>query len=93
MAYYRKLFGIKDGEASKPVEPSKVLARIEMAIKMGLPWEMITKIPAHDLNALIIENAIQNRLNELNQKERERLSELGIERHQATAEDFESFFK
>ncbi|WP_277617881.1 hypothetical protein [Paracholeplasma manati] len=93
MDYYRKLYNIKPGDASVPVEPSKVLARIQTALKMGFPWEMITTIPNHDLNALIIETAIQNRLNELSQREKNRLNEKGIERHEATAEDFDSFFR
>lgn|GEM_PF-6780929 len=93
MEYYRKLYNIKNGDASVPVEPSKVLARIQAALQLGFPWEMITKIPNHDLNALIIETAIQNRLNELSQREKNRLKEKDIEREPATAEDFESFFR
>ena len=93
MEYYRKLYNIKNGDASVPVEPSKVLARIQAALQLGFPWEMITKIPNHDLNALIIETAIQNRLNELSQREKNSLNEKGIERQEATSEDFESFFR
>ena len=76
----------------KPLEPSPVLARITVALDLGIPYQMITSIPYSDLLALIVESQIKLTLSNRKQKETDRLEKLGIERTEANEQDYKDFF-
>ena len=75
------------------IEPSPVLARIQQALDAKLPYDLITSISYHDMYAMLVEIWITNFQQYGKRMEEERLGNRGVERRQASNQDYLELLK
>jgi hypothetical protein len=75
------------------IEPSPILARIQQALDAKLPYDLITSISYPDMYAMLVEIWITNFQQYGKRMEEERLGNRGVERRQASNQDYLELLK